>query len=111
MVKRIVRCPATNVNPETAARDLEIPPTLSRNLGHMDCGIYAEVIADGEIGVGDTVAVEEPSWCEASGLRAFRHGVERSDEAVQRYFRGGIWIAFASLAMTSATPQFGITYA
>jgi MOSC domain-containing protein YiiM len=26
----------------------------------MDCGIYAEVIADGEIGVGDTVAVEEP---------------------------------------------------
>jgi MOSC domain-containing protein YiiM len=26
----------------------------------MDCGIYAEVIADGEIGVGDAVAVEEP---------------------------------------------------
>lgn len=60
VVKRIVRCPATNVNPDTAARDLEIPPTLSRNLGHMDCGIYAEVIADGEIGVGDAVAVEEP---------------------------------------------------
>jgi MOSC domain-containing protein YiiM len=26
----------------------------------MDCGIYAEVIAGGEIGVGDAVAVEEP---------------------------------------------------
>jgi uncharacterized protein YcbX len=60
VVKRIVRCAATNVDPETAARDLEIPPTLSRNLGHMDCGIYAEVIADGEIGVGDAVAVEQP---------------------------------------------------
>ena len=60
VVKRIVRCAATNVDPETAARDLEIPPTLSRNLGHMDCGIYAEVIADGEIGVGDQIAVEEP---------------------------------------------------
>ncbi|MDG9696044.1 MOSC domain-containing protein, partial [Streptomyces sp. DH17] len=60
VVKRIVRCPAVNVDPETAARDLEIPPTLSRNLGHMDCGIYAEVIADGEIGLGDAVAVEEP---------------------------------------------------
>ena len=60
VVKRIVRCPATNVDPETAKRDLEIPPTLSRHLGHMDCGIYAEVIADGDIGVGDAVAVEEP---------------------------------------------------
>lgn len=60
VVKRIKRCPATNVDPETARRDLDIPPTLSRNLGHMDCGIYAEVIADGEIGVGDAVAVEEP---------------------------------------------------
>ncbi|GAA0003236.1 hypothetical protein BRDID11002_32370 [Bradyrhizobium diazoefficiens] len=60
VVKRIVRCPATNVDPETAMRDLEIPPTLSRYLGHMDCGIYAEVITDGEIGVGDAVAVEEP---------------------------------------------------
>lgn len=26
----------------------------------MDCGIYAEVIADGDVGVGDVVAVEEP---------------------------------------------------
>lgn len=60
VVKRIVRCPAVNVDPDTAARDLEIPPTLSRNLGHMDCGIYAEVIADGDIGVGDAVAVEQP---------------------------------------------------
>lgn len=60
IVKRIKRCPATNVDPVTAKRDLEIPPALSRNLGHMDCGIYAEVIEGGEIGVGDAVAVEEP---------------------------------------------------
>jgi hypothetical protein len=59
VVKRIVRCAAVNVDPDTAARDLEIPPMLSRNLGHMDCGIYAEVIADGEISVGDAVAVEQ----------------------------------------------------
>lgn len=60
VVKRIKRCPATNVDPVTAKRDLEIPPALSRHLGHMDCGIYAEVIEGGEIGVGDAVAVEEP---------------------------------------------------
>jgi uncharacterized protein YcbX len=60
VVKRIMRCAAVNVDPETAARDLEIPRTLERRLGHADCGIYAEVIAGGEIAVGDEVAAEEP---------------------------------------------------
>ena len=48
--------------PETAARDLNIPQALMRRLGHTDCGIYAEVIAGGEIGVGDTIAAEEPRF-------------------------------------------------
>jgi len=61
VVKRIQRCAAVNVDPETAVRDLEIPNTLERRLGHADCGIYAEVVTGGTIGVGDTVAVEEPS--------------------------------------------------
>ena len=58
VVKRITRCAATNVDPDTAARDLEIPETLMRRFGHNECGIYAEVIADGTIAVGDKVAVE-----------------------------------------------------
>src|SRR5579871_2884276 len=61
VVKRIQRCAAVNVDPDTAIRDLEIPSTLQRRLGHADCGIYAEVIAGGAIGVGDEIAVEEPS--------------------------------------------------
>jgi uncharacterized protein YcbX len=60
VVKRIVRCAATNVDPETAARDLNIPQALMRRLGHADCGIYAEVIEGGTIGVGDEIAIEEP---------------------------------------------------
>jgi uncharacterized protein YcbX len=59
-VKRIVRCAATNVDPETAARDLTIPHTLTRHLGHNECGIYAEVIAGGSFAVDDAIAVEEP---------------------------------------------------
>jgi uncharacterized protein len=59
VVKRIVRCAAVNVDPESAARDLNIPHTLMRRLGHADCGIYAEVIAGGSIAVGDTIAPEE----------------------------------------------------
>jgi hypothetical protein len=56
VVKRIVRCAATNVDPVTAARDMEIPQTLQRNFGHGDCGIYAEVTQDGEIAIGDKIA-------------------------------------------------------
>jgi uncharacterized protein YcbX len=59
VVKPIVRCAAVNVDPETAARDLDIPHTLMRRLGHADCGIYAEVIGGGTIAAGDAIAVEE----------------------------------------------------
>jgi uncharacterized protein YcbX len=58
VVKTITRCAATNVDPDTAARDLEIPASLETHLGHNLCGIYAEVIAGGEIAVGHTIAVE-----------------------------------------------------
>ena len=60
VVKRITRCAAVNVDPETAARDLRIPQALTQRFGHNECGVYAEVIAGGTIAVGDTIAVEEP---------------------------------------------------
>jgi len=60
IIKRIVRCAAVNVDPDTATRDLEIPATLMRRLGHADCGVYAEVIACGTIRVGDAIAAEAP---------------------------------------------------
>jgi len=61
VVKSITRCAATNVDPETAARDLDIPAALTRNLGHNECGIYAEVTAPGTISLGDTIAAEQPA--------------------------------------------------
>ena len=59
VVKRIVRCAAVNVDPDTAERDLAIPQALQRRLGHGDCGIYAEVVTGGTITVGDTIAAEQ----------------------------------------------------
>jgi uncharacterized protein YcbX len=53
IVKRIVRCAATNVDPATGARDLAIPETLLQTFGHADCGVYGEVIEAGEIAVGN----------------------------------------------------------
>ena len=57
VVKRIVRCAATDVQPGTGIRDTTIPQTLMRNLNHADCGIYAEVIAGGSIVSGDRIEV------------------------------------------------------
>jgi uncharacterized protein len=50
-----VRCAATEVDPDTGLRDLPIPSTLMQGFGHADCGVYAEVIAAGEIGAGDRI--------------------------------------------------------
>jgi uncharacterized protein YcbX len=56
VIKRIMRCAATNVEPLTGLRDLDIPTTLLRRLGHDDCGVYAEVTAGGVIAAGDPVS-------------------------------------------------------
>lgn len=55
--KRIVRCAAINVDPVTAARDMNLPHMMMHRLGHMDCGVYAEVVQDGAISEGDAVSV------------------------------------------------------
>ena len=55
VVKRIVRCAATEVDPDTGIRDLPVPRTLRDHFGHVDCGVYAEVIEGGAIAVGDAV--------------------------------------------------------
>lgn len=54
-VKRTVRCAATNVDPSTASRDMEIPRTIMGLRGHSDCGIYVEVKTPGRIAVGDAM--------------------------------------------------------
>ena len=61
VTKVIGRCAAVNVDPVTAARDLNLPQMMMRSLGHMDCGIYAEVAADGRIATGDAIAESAPA--------------------------------------------------
>ena len=55
VVKRIVRCAATNVDPETGIRDLEIPKTLMKTFGHQDLGVYLDVVTPGLIATGNTI--------------------------------------------------------
>lgn len=61
ITKRIERCAATNVDPVTGLRDLDIPATLRRNLGHFDCGVYAEVLAGGALVEGEQLRTEPPA--------------------------------------------------
>ncbi len=61
VVKRIQRCAATEVDPQAGVRDLPIPRTLRDNFGHADCGIYAQVIAAGDIAAGDAISETTPA--------------------------------------------------
>ncbi len=55
VIAAITRCAATQVNPTTAKRDLDIVGALQRTFGHNLMGIYVEVIEGGEIVVGDAL--------------------------------------------------------
>ena len=57
VVERIERCVATNVNPDTAERDLNIPRDLVKGFGHADCGVLVRVLGGGTIRIGDPVEI------------------------------------------------------
>jgi GntR family transcriptional regulator/MocR family aminotransferase len=53
--RRNGRCGATNVNPASGRRDLDIPGSLRAAFGHKDLGVYLVVRKSGHVGVGDPV--------------------------------------------------------
>jgi uncharacterized protein YcbX len=55
VISPITRCAATQVNPVTAKRDLDVVAALGRAFGHINMGIYAEVMIGGEIAAGDAL--------------------------------------------------------
>jgi uncharacterized protein YcbX len=54
---RTGRCAATNVDPQSGRRDMEIPRALDAIYGHKDFGIYLVAKTGGTIAVGDEVSV------------------------------------------------------
>ena len=57
VVSPITRCAATGVNPATAERDLNIPSLLQQEFAHNHMGVYAEVVAGGEVATDDLIVV------------------------------------------------------
>jgi MOSC domain len=52
--RRNGRCGATNVNPDTGRRDLDIPGSLRAAFGHKDLGIYLVTAEGGAVEAGDS---------------------------------------------------------
>jgi uncharacterized protein YcbX len=57
VLKRTKRCAATEVNPTTAERDVPVPRLLKEHYGHVDMGIYAEVLSGGSVEPGMPVVI------------------------------------------------------
>ncbi len=55
VIERINRCAATCVNPETLQRDANPVKELMTEFGHVDCGVFAQVVHGGPIAPGDTI--------------------------------------------------------
>jgi hypothetical protein len=55
IISPITRCAATQVNPVTAKRDLDIVAALGRAFGHINMGVYAEVMAGAAVALGDAL--------------------------------------------------------
>jgi GntR family transcriptional regulator/MocR family aminotransferase len=58
--RRNGRCGATNVNPETGRRDLDLPGSLRAAFGHKELGIYLVAKEGGCLSVGDSVLTPTP---------------------------------------------------
>lgn len=51
------RCAATHVDPKAGVRDLNVMGLLEREYGHMNCGVYAEIVRGGKIRTGDPLEI------------------------------------------------------
>lgn len=58
VVKPIVRCVATHVDPATGERDIDMLEALFDHYGHRWCGLYLSVEAGGPVSVGDILDLD-----------------------------------------------------
>jgi uncharacterized protein len=69
VTKRIDRCAATSVDPATGIRDLPVVKTLMSAYGHIDCGVYCEIVSSGTLSEGERLRVIETPEPAGLGLR------------------------------------------
>ena len=97
------RCGATNVNPATGRRDLDIPSSLRATFGHKNLGIYLIVREGGQIAVGDSVFV--PRSVPAAAPRA-AFSVPLINHAQRQFICRGCYFIYEE---ANGLPQQSIT--
>ncbi len=78
VVKPIVRCVATHVDPDSGERDLDIVRALFETYGHRLCGVYVSVAKSGRVRLGDEAALDAAQTSDHP-----HQGVEGQPRAVQ----------------------------
>lgn len=57
IIRPILRCAATSVDPESGARDFNVPGLMQQKFGHAFCGVYARVASGGNVQTSDRIDV------------------------------------------------------
>ena len=90
--RRNGRCGATNVNPQTGRRDLDLPGSLRAAFGHKDLGVYLVTRKDGRVAVGDGVTTPHSTTTEHAVVSLPRAGQPQSGD--QRFICGGCYFIY-----------------
>jgi len=88
--RRNGRCGATNVDPETGRRDLDIPGSLRAAFGHKELGIYLVAREGGKLSVGDQVVTPAPLG--ASAVARPAAGIRHASR--QTFMCGGCYFIY-----------------
>jgi GntR family transcriptional regulator/MocR family aminotransferase len=94
--RRNGRCGATNVDPETGRRDLDIPGSLRAAFGHKELGVYLVAREGGRVSAGDMVAT--PAALGAGNVAAAPAGLRQPGR--QTFMCGGCYFIYEPSAGT-----------
>ena len=92
--RRNGRCGATNVNPESGRRDLDIPGSLRAAFGHKDLGIYLVTRKTGEVAIGAPVKAPHNGLLNRVGQPAAQDGAHSGASRRRRFICGGCYFIY-----------------
>jgi GntR family transcriptional regulator/MocR family aminotransferase len=92
--RRNGRCGATNVNPETGRRDLDLPGSLRAAFGHKELGIYLVAREGGRLAAGDQVFTPSASTAGHLPLPL----LSRPQAGDQKFMCGGCYFIYEPTA-------------
>ncbi len=88
------RCGATNVNPKTGRRDLDIPSSLRAAFGHKNLGVYLIARDGGDIAIGNSLFAPQS----AAAAPVVQSIAARIDGSQRRFICRGCYFVYEEAA-------------